>query len=181
MTVFPEVTPIKGIGWQGNSAAGAISAWTSRSAKYGAITGRSQPIVIRAGEQAGLVSGAETATAATAVPMSGWQAFYIGVDFSIEDATTITITVVDSSGTPIQNARVYIEKVSDRSMILNELTNVNGVVTTSFDFPGTNVPTLIRVRQSSTNPKFVPFETLETITTSGMTATCVLIQDTITT
>ena len=179
MNLFLEVLPIGG----GNAP---FSNWTtgatphmSLSMSNATVKGRGAPIVVRSDEIVGIVSGAETATATTAVPQSGWHSYYLAMDFSIEDATTITITVLDSTGAAVQSARVYVEKVSDNTQIVNDLTNVSGIVTSTYDYPGTSVPVRIRVRKSSSNPKYVPFETLGTITSSGLTATCVISIDTI--
>ncbi len=179
MTFFPEILSVGGgNAYLGNWTAGT-SAWTSRSMRDSNIKGKRSPVSIRGGEQIGIVAGAETATGATAVSQSGWHSYFFAVDFSIEDATTLTVTVLDSSGTPVSGARVYIQKSSDNTQILNDTTNGSGVVTTTYDFPGTDVPVRIRVRKSSTNPKYTPFETLGTITSEGLTATCVIFLDSI--
>lgn len=182
MNVFPEIISAMGSGYLGIQTATAMqsSALTSRSMGLSDIKGKGAPITIRQGEQVGLVSGAETATGATAVAQSGWHSYFFAVDFSVEDATTITITVLDSAGDAVSGARVYIEKVSDESEVLNDTTSVSGIVTSTFDFQGTDVPVRIRVRKSSSAPKYVPYETLGTITSSGLTATCVVTLDTIT-
>lgn len=179
MNVFLEGAPIGGNNlYLGNWTAGS-SGYMSRSMKLADIKPKGSPISIRDGEQIGLVSGAETATGATAVPQSGWHSYFFAIDMSVEDATTITVTVLDSAGVAVQNARVYVEKVSDNSSILNSLTNASGVVTSTYDFPGSDVAVRIRVRKSSGSPKYVPYETLGTITNLGMVSTCVLSVDSI--
>lgn len=179
INIFPEGTPIGGNNlYLGNWTAGS-SGYMSRHVSYADIKPKKSPITIREGEQIGLVSGAETATGTTSVPQSGWQSFYFAIDFSIEDATTVTITVLDSDGTAIENARVYVEKADDNSQILNALTDVTGKVTTTYSFPGSDVSARIRVRKSSGTPKYVPYETLGTITNLGMESTCVIQVDNI--
>lgn len=179
MNVFLEGAPIGGNNLYLGNWTALTSGFMSRSMRYADIKAKSAPLTIREGEQIGLVSGAETATGATAVPQSGWHSFYFAVDFSVEDATTITVTVLNSSGTPVENARVYIEKATDNSSILNSLTDAQGKVTTTYNFPGTDVSARIRVRKSSGTPKYVPYETLGTITNLGMEATCVISVDNI--
>jgi hypothetical protein len=50
------------------------------------------PITIREGESIGIVSGAETATAATSVPISGFGAYEFSLTFTVENATTPSLT-----------------------------------------------------------------------------------------
>jgi hypothetical protein len=96
MTVFPEVTPIKGQGYLGNWTAGTSTNWALQSAKLATIKGRGEPIIIRSGEQIGLVSGAETAVGVT-VAQSGWHSFFFAVNFSVEDiSVSVTVTGVVS-------------------------------------------------------------------------------------
>lgn len=58
------------------------------------LGGRSaEPIVVRPGEAIALCSAAETATATTAVPVSGWSAFDFGLTMSVQDLVVPTITL----------------------------------------------------------------------------------------
>jgi len=55
--------------------------------------GSVEPIVVRPGEAIALCSAAETATAATAVPVSGWSAFDFALTMSVQDLVVPTIAL----------------------------------------------------------------------------------------
>lgn len=57
------------------------------------VKGFRDPIVIREGEAMGLVSSAELATGTSAVGLSGWSLFEIGLTFSVEPTIIPAITV----------------------------------------------------------------------------------------
>lgn len=92
---------------------------------------------------------------------------------------TLTVTVKDSStGALIQNARVLVEKVSDGADVLTGLTDVSGVVTTSFSYTA-DVPITGRVRRATVadGTRYKEGAVSGTITTSGFASTILLISD----
>ena len=96
----------------------------------------------------------------------------------------IVITVVDTSGTPIQGARVYVEAgatgpATQGDVILNDLTDVNGVVQDAgYVFTGDQSLQNGRVRKSSTPPLYKAANFSGTITSSGFETTVTMVSDT---
>jgi hypothetical protein len=102
-----------------------------------------------------------------------------GASTTVNNAVTLTVTVVNSSGVAIQNARVGIYKTSDNSEILNSLTNASGVVTTSFAYTA-DTGIYIRVRKTSTgSTRYFNNESVGTITAGGFSSTVTILADTI--
>jgi len=89
---------------------------------------------------------------------------------------TLTVTVKDTAGAIIQNARVYIERDSDGQEIMNELTNASGIAQTTWD--ENSIAININIRKSTSGTRYFPASTFGTID-GGFTLTQVLIEDTI--
>lgn len=90
----------------------------------------------------------------------------------------ITVTVKSETGSVIQNARVAVYRTSDMLEILNTTTNSSGVASTTYSYT-TDVPVTLRVRMSSSTPKYIPVNTSGTISSSGFSATVTFIADNI--
>lgn len=102
-----------------------------------------------------------------------------GASTVINNAVSLTVTVVDSTGAAIQNARVAIYQTSNNTELLNALTDVSGVASTSFAYVS-STPIYIRIRKTTTgSTRYVNADTSGTITASGFTATFTLLTDTI--
>jgi hypothetical protein len=89
----------------------------------------------------------------------------------VVNTVTITITVVDQAGDPVENAQVWTAEGTDRdnpgSVLDNGDTNASGVRSFSFEFASPQ-PILISIRKSSTGAdRFVPVETSGTIDAGG--------------
>lgn len=97
----------------------------------------------------------------------------------INNTVTVKVTVKDEGNNNVQNARVAIYKSSDMTEILNALSDVNGIAqTTSYNYLG-DTAVVIRVRKSSSAPKFIPVNTSGTITSTGLNTTITFIADTV--
>lgn len=100
-----------------------------------------------------------------------------GSSTTINNAVTLSVTVLNALGSPIQNARVAIYRSSDNVELMNSLTNVSGVATTSFAFT-TDTAIYIRVRKSSTGTtRYVNNDSSGTITSTGFSSTVTLLAD----
>jgi hypothetical protein len=96
----------------------------------------------------------------------------------ISNSVTITVTVKNSAGTAIQNARVAIfTDDASETELLNDLTNASGIVSTNYAYTATQ-PVFIRVRSASGNPAYYDVETSATITGSGLSVEVTMQQDT---
>ncbi len=96
-------------------------------------------------------------------------------------SVTVTVTVLDTAGDPIENAQTAIFRVSDDFQIMNEDTNGSGVATTGF---GGSTPTDVSVRIRKNSPgdtRYFPVNAPATITGDGLNVTITLIQDEIAT
>lgn len=100
-----------------------------------------------------------------------------GSSTTVNNAVTLTVTVVDTSNSPIQNAQTAIYRSSDALQLMNEDTNVSGIATESFNFVS-NTDIYIRVRKSTVgDTRYYPASTTGTITSSGFSTTITLIED----
>jgi hypothetical protein len=89
------------------------------------------PIYVRPGESIGIVSSAELATAGTAVPISGWMPFEIGVDVTVEYEVTPSITFTGlQAGTKIALVETGTET------LVEMLTESGGVASYTHDATG---------------------------------------------
>jgi len=83
---------------------------------------------------------------------------------TIQESLDITITVKDKATDPIQNVQTAVYKTSDRTQLMNEDTDVNGIATESY-VGGTPVDVEIRCRKASAGATvYENFSTLATLT-----------------
>lgn len=94
----------------------------------------------------------------------------------INNVVLLTIYVKDQRGDGVQGARCYIEKASDHTELMNELSDENGVAQESFNYPG-DTDIIWRVRKSSSYPKFIPAEGVGTITAAGFSLIVTMVDD----
>jgi len=102
---------------------------------------------------------------------------------TISNSVTITITVLDSSGTAVASAHVVIIRTSDSVDLLNTTTDVSGIATTTYNYLA-DTAVKIRVRKNSAiefpaDPRYFPYESTGTIKSTGLTLTANLVTDTI--
>ena len=101
---------------------------------------------------------------------------------------TIAVTVVDETGSPIENARVRVTatesvgSITNGDVVLAGLTDASGVVEdTAFNYENAFYPSgldiKIKVRQGKTSPFKKPFEGTGVITASGFRTTIALLSD----
>ena len=106
-----------------------------------------------------------------------------GSTTTVVASVPVTVTVLDTSGNPIENAQVYVQDAAgpfnDSSQIIRELTNASGIATE--DFSGTTpLAITIRVRKTSTgSTRYIPVQASGTITTTGFSTVVTLTTDTI--
>lgn len=96
-------------------------------------------------------------------------------DTLIQNSVTITITVEDESGDPIQNVQATVHKddplIANRTEYMNEDTDATGEATESFNYPGSPVDIIWKTRKSETtdDPRYYPKSGTGQITSSGFT------------
>lgn len=102
-----------------------------------------------------------------------------GATTTVNSPVDLTVTVVDAGNNAIFEAQVAIFKTSDPvNWIMNEDTNVDGVATESFNYPGSDVEIYVRVRKSSIGAtKYIPNSTTGTITSGGFSVKITLQED----
>lgn len=97
----------------------------------------------------------------------------------IRNVVYINVYVKDPQGNAIPNARVAVYKSADMTQLMNELTDSNGLAQETFQYPGTDVPVIIRVRKSSPGTtRYVPVDTSGVIGVAGLTQYVTLTPDT---
>lgn len=104
-----------------------------------------------------------------------------GCVVTVQNAVNVTVTVKDAATlAPIENARVFVERVSDGFDILppSSLTNASGVVTTSYAFLGDAAVTGTARRASTgLGALYKPGPISGTITSAGLDVTILLNSD----
>ena len=95
---------------------------------------------------------------------------------TVQASVTVTVTVTDSSGSAIQDARVYLRESGGGAEILNALTNASGVATTSFT---DTTPQAVEgwVRRGTTSPLYKQFPLSGSITSTGYNVTAIMTPD----
>lgn len=95
----------------------------------------------------------------------------------VSGAVTVKVTVQNTAGTKIENARVYLTRASDSAVVLNGLTDANGEIADSaYTYSGDdNVSGW--ARKSSASPFYKEGAIAGTITASGFSGTAILIAD----
>jgi len=97
----------------------------------------------------------------------------------IQNVVYLRIYVKDSEGEPIPNARVAIYKSSDMTQLMNELTDGNGKAEETFQYPGSDIEVIIRVRKSTAGAtRYIPIETIGVIGVDGLTQYVTMYVDT---
>ena len=99
-----------------------------------------------------------------------------GASTTVTANKNLDIHVQDAATNDIQNAVVAVYNSSNDTELVNELTDVNGDITTAAIANGTSL--YIRVRKSTSGTRYVPFETIATLS-NDLTLTVTLIEDTI--
>ena len=98
-------------------------------------------------------------------------------DTTINNPVDLNIHVEDKDGNNVSGASCYIEKASDHTQLMNELSNANGDATETFNYT-VDTAININIRKSSTGTtRYNPITTTGTITSSGYTLTAVLYKD----
>jgi len=99
-----------------------------------------------------------------------------GGSIVLKTRTTITITALNLSDfSAVEGARVYISGVGETE-ILNDITNVSGIITTSYDYI-TDQSIVGYVRQGTSSTYFQQGNINGPITSAGLTETILLIPD----
>lgn len=100
---------------------------------------------------------------------------------SVVNAVTVSVYVRDTSNNAVESASVAVYKSSDDTQIMNELSAATtGLATESFAYAA-DTTVYIRVRKSTTGTRYTPVLTTGTITSTGLTLTVVLNEDSIAT
>jgi hypothetical protein len=105
-----------------------------------------------------------------------------GGTLRIAERQTLTVTAVDlRTGDPVQNARVYIEAAAGGDLaagteIMNELTNVSGIATVTFDYV-VDQPIVGRVRQGTTEPFYKTGTIAGPLAAEALDAVILLVED----
>jgi hypothetical protein len=96
---------------------------------------------------------------------------------SIVQSVTVTITVVDGAGDPIQGAKVFLEEDPGGTDVISYgITNVSGQVTTSYT--GTTPQAVTGfVRKGTVSPVYKAVPINDTIGASGLSATITMVSD----
>ncbi len=98
----------------------------------------------------------------------------------LNQAVTLTVNVIDSVGSVIASAQTSIFKddpvKSNRTEYMNKDTNASGISTEAFNYPGSPVPVIWKVRKSDNadDPRYFPRSGSGTITTAGFEVTVTL-------
>jgi hypothetical protein len=105
-----------------------------------------------------------------------------GSTTSVDNTVTVSITVVDAAGDPIETAQVWVAEGTDRSnpgaVLSNADTNASGISAFPFDFSSPQA-ILISIRKSSTgSDRYESVETTGTIGAGGFTLRRTLVIDT---
>ena len=95
----------------------------------------------------------------------------------ISGAVTVRVTAATVNGTKVEGARVYLKKVSDGTVILNGLSNANGIVEDTAYTYTTDENVTGWIRKSTNTPLYKQAPLSGTITSTGFSTTGVLILD----
>ena len=95
---------------------------------------------------------------------------------SIVQSVTVTITVIDTDGNPIEGAAVFLEETGGTDIIPYQLTNASGQVTVSYS--GSTPQTVTGfVRKGTISPVYKAATINDTISSTGLSATITLVSD----
>tara|TARA_R110002020_G_scaffold10785_5_gene40953 strand:- start:3844 stop:5994 length:2151 start_codon:yes stop_codon:yes gene_type:complete len=112
---------------------------------------------------------------ATSSTLSTSEAGTAAGEVDIQNIVNLTVTVQDSSGSAIQDARVYI-KDSGGTQLINALTSSSGIVTSTYNYTGDEVISGV-ARRGTVAPLYKTGQIAGTITSSGFSATLILVGD----
>jgi hypothetical protein len=101
----------------------------------------------------------------------------VGSTTTVDSIASIAITVTNTTGTPIENARVYIKKSGSSTVVLTGLTDSNGILTG--DYIG-SIPQAIEgwVRKSTLpDTLYKQFPIAGTIQSTGFSVTAIMSKD----
>jgi hypothetical protein len=99
-----------------------------------------------------------------------------GASTTVNNAVSLTVTVQNEALTKLQDVRVAIYD-STNTQLMNELTDVNGVATESYNYLG-DESISVRVRKSSvSSTRYIPVATTGTITSAGFSLTVTMQED----
>jgi hypothetical protein len=94
------------------------------------------------------------------------------------DTVTVTVTVLDAiTKAAISGARVFMETSPGGVDLVNDTTNASGIVTFQYELTGGSQAITGRVRKSSGAPYYRTGDITGTITSTGLSATILLIRD----
>jgi hypothetical protein len=101
-----------------------------------------------------------------------------GGTVSVVNTVTLKVTVRDTDGVAIENAQTAIYD-SSGTELMNEDTLGTGVAEESFEYPGSDVSVIIRVRKGSSTdtPKYIPIESPQLIKDTGLDVTITMRED----
>ncbi len=89
---------------------------------------------------------------------------------------TITVTAFDVSGSPVENARVFIQTDPGGVEIINALTNASGIATTTTSESG-NITGRVRKASAGDNPKYRTSNFSGEIDAGGFTTIVLMLED----
>lgn len=95
---------------------------------------------------------------------------------NFQTLVTVTVTVTDISGVPIENARVYLKTTND-GILYNDLTDFSGTISFSYSYLSDESFVESKVRKSSSSPYFKPSKILGTIISGGFSSTVIMLID----
>lgn len=96
---------------------------------------------------------------------------------TVSNDVALKVTVKDKDGVVIQDAQTAIYKTSDDTQLMNQDTDVNGVASTTFNYVS-DTSVIVRVRKgSAAATKYVPVNSPQLITASGLDVTITLFED----
>lgn len=95
----------------------------------------------------------------------------------VQNLVTVKVTVKDlASGSVLQGARVYIKDDTTGNTIINDTTNNNGEVQTTYNYTS-DISISGHVRKASGTPYYKPSDISGTLTSSGFTTTVLMVKD----
>lgn len=124
-----------------------------------------------------LIAGTKFARLTTTGSITTANGATISVPFTDSSGTNVTlsITAVDSAGSPVSGARAYL-KISGGADLLNTTTNASGIATASYTHTG-DVSVTGWVRSGSASPYYKQASVSGTVTTAGFDVTATLVED----
>lgn len=99
----------------------------------------------------------------------------------IQNSVSVEVTALDTSGSAIENARVYIlagsgGPLTEGDLIYNGLTNSSGVISSAHNYTS-DQPITGRIRKGTSSPYYKSFDIIGTITSAGFFLTASMQSD----